>query len=253
MPTPLSPEVAIQLPDFTVKQLGEVITHVQATCETERVKVARALHDDLGGMLVSAVMDLGWIEQHVEPGELTERLRRVRGALAAAIDLKRNLIEDLRPSLLDNFGLFAAYRWHVKATCKREGVGLAERYPLDELDLNDSALAGLFRIMQEMLAVVLAEPMVNHVDVEAVVDEGSLKLQTRHEHQAGEVEDVFLRRPGPMGAMVRRVHALGGQFTLSHAADSTIFAASFPLEALMVASPTSSQPATRMGDLKAAL
>jgi signal transduction histidine kinase len=45
------------------------------------------------------------------PKEVRDRLLRIKKTLETEIDLKRQLTEKLRPSILDNFGLFAALRW----------------------------------------------------------------------------------------------------------------------------------------------
>ena len=217
----------------TVSSLTSVISHLQSSWESERVKLSRSLHDDLGGLLVSAVMDLGWLEQHHAATELGERLGRVRGALAAAIDLKRTMIEALRPSLLDNFGLFAAYRWHVKHSCLQANVACTEHYPEDELDLQPEALAALFRTMQETLAVIFQEAAVVHIDVFVEVEDDVLVLQTGHTHETRETTDVFARLPGPMGAITRRIDSFGGQFSLTRCSTGTTFVVRFPMDRIV--------------------
>jgi signal transduction histidine kinase len=225
-------------PEPTLDALAAVISHLQNARERDRATLARSLHDDLGGLLVSAVMDLGWIEQHLGPDELRERLSRVRGTLAAAIDLKRNLIEDLRPSLLDNFGLFAAFRWHVKHSCKLAGVSCTEHYPVEELNLRPEALAALFRTMQEMLAVIVAEPGVSEIDVTVEIDGAELLLQAEHTHALAEITDVFARFPDQMWALTQRIDALGGRFATQRHAKDTVFFAHFPLERILLTSST---------------
>jgi len=57
----------------------------------------------------SAVMDVAFAEQALPIDDrVRQRLTRVRTTLTDAIDLKRKAIEELRPSILDNFGLFEA-------------------------------------------------------------------------------------------------------------------------------------------------
>ncbi len=92
------------------RELIELSTHLQNVAEREKAVLARELHDELGGLLVGARMDISWAEQHLagdDPG-VKERLRRVQQSLSAGVDLKRRIIEELRPTLLDNVGLFAA-------------------------------------------------------------------------------------------------------------------------------------------------
>jgi len=223
----------IESPPPTSEELTAVIEHLQSSVERERVTLSRALHDDLGGLLVSAVMDVGWIEQHQTTADLRERLSRVRSALAAAIDLKRNLIEDLRPSLLDNFGLFAAYRWHVKHACARAGVTCKERYPAEEIHFRPDALGALFRIMQEMLQVIFTEKSVKEIDVSVETGVDELVLRTDHSHDGLEISDVFQRLPTQMGAITRRINTFGGRFTLQRHDTGTSFSAYFPIQRLV--------------------
>ena len=99
-----------------LREAESLITHLQVTTEADKAKLARKLHDELGGLMVSALMDLGSVQQlqHDINGPARQRLDRVKETLEAAIDLKRRVIEELRPSILDNFGLFAALRWHLR-------------------------------------------------------------------------------------------------------------------------------------------
>ncbi len=217
-----------------VTELSSTVAHLFDVMEQERCTLTRVLHDDLGGLLVSSIMDLGWIEQHVaSTPELRERLKRVRTALAAAVDLKRSIIEDLRPSLLDNFGLFAASRWHVKQSCKRAGLQCTERFPVDELALRPAALAGLFRIMQETLAVILSETSLKSIDVTVSIDADTLVLTTAHAHEVEETTDVYESRPTQMHAIAERVNGLNGCLTIARATAATTIDVSFPVSALL--------------------
>ena len=45
-------------------------------------------------------------------------MRACRSLVDQGIDLKRRIIENLRPSLLDHLGLAAALQWHVEEACK---------------------------------------------------------------------------------------------------------------------------------------
>jgi signal transduction histidine kinase len=127
--------------------------------ERDKAVLARNLHDNTGGLLVAAIMDITWSETHL-PGNATlvrERLVRARAALDAAIDLNRRMIEDLRPTLLDNFGLFAALKWHFAGVCKSANI-LCEHYlPDPSPNFSPAAAIALYRIAQ-----TLTEVMVSH-------------------------------------------------------------------------------------------
>lgn len=79
------------------------------------VPASRELHDALGGLLVAARMDLSWLEERVnsDDPEVRAYFGRIQQALEHGFDIKRRVIENLRPTLLDNLGLFSALRWQV--------------------------------------------------------------------------------------------------------------------------------------------
>ena len=97
-------------------QLSELSSNLQNVQEAEKAKLARDIHDELGSILVSARMDVSWVQRRVEPLDPTaaQKLARASSTLDEGVQIKRRIIEDLRPTLLDNLGLAAALSWHVK-------------------------------------------------------------------------------------------------------------------------------------------
>ena len=109
--------------DAEIQDLSSALQQSQVDAENGHYALARTLHDDLGGLLVGAIMDVGWIaNQPALPENCREKLSRAQGLLKAAIDLKRELIENLRPTLLDNVGLFSTLQWHLKDRCKSAAI-----------------------------------------------------------------------------------------------------------------------------------
>jgi signal transduction histidine kinase len=90
-----------------ISELEALVNYLQETREHEKHLLARQLHDHFGSVLISAKMDIESVSVRLAeaPPELATRLRRAQSALEEAVELKRRLIEDLRPSLLDNLGL----------------------------------------------------------------------------------------------------------------------------------------------------
>jgi len=111
--------------DAQATELTDLARHLQHVQEEERARLSRGLHDELGGILLAARMDVTWMERH-GPGEdasVKQRLARLRNVLDQGIELKRRVVEELRPTLLDTMGLLAALRWQSEETCKRELSG----------------------------------------------------------------------------------------------------------------------------------
>jgi signal transduction histidine kinase len=157
----------------SLSDVSEALQRSQRDTELEKVALVRLLHDDLGGLLVGAIMDIGWIAQqagHSEP--VREKLARASGLLRAAVDLKREVIENLRPTLLDNVGLFSTLRWHLKSTCDAAGVPYSENFSHSEMTLPSELKIAVFRVFQEALKHVLSDGTARELSLDVeVIDE----------------------------------------------------------------------------------
>jgi signal transduction histidine kinase len=194
---------------------SSLIEHIQGVMEHQKALLARALHDELGGLLVGVVMDLAWAEQHLSaPPAVTQKLLRARQTLAAAIDIKRKLIEGLRPTLLDNVGLFAALRWHVQATCKRAGAACIVDVPEVERRFLPNVPIALFRIVQEALAVIVTRKPVGFTEFSVTVERRAVAILIRSETagEPSEEEPDMDTDVHYMAAIQARVASLKGEF-----------------------------------------
>src|SRR5215470_8564005 len=145
-----------RLLDVRTRELSDLSTHLQELAEKEKSELARRLHDELGGLLTAAKMDLSWLQSRVTEQPLhASRLTQLGNVLDEAMDLKRRVVEELRPSLLDHFGLPTALRAHVEHVCRQAELQF-------ELDIDEQTQSmprataiALFRIGQEALANVM--------------------------------------------------------------------------------------------------
>jgi signal transduction histidine kinase len=199
-------------------ELNEVYAHLQTVQEQERSRLARGLHDELGGLLLAARMDVSWVRQHArdaEPHAVAARIDRILDALDQGIDLKRRVIEELRPTLLDNMGLLAAIRWQLDETCARAHVQCACHFPASEPQIAPDTAIALFRVVQEALTNVLKHASARRVDVTLdVVDERVLLAVV--DDGVG-IDAAGSTRPHAHGlnGMKHRISAIGGTLTVS--------------------------------------
>ena len=177
--------------------------------------MVRLLHDDLGGLMVAAAIDIAWAEEHSP--ELSavarEKLKRSRDAVRSAIDLKRQLIEDLRPTLLDNFGLFAALRWHIKHT-RRPGPAFKETYHHPEPKFTSEASTALFRIAQTALSIISEHAIGTGGSLSVTLDNNHVRLHVTDEGPASDAERQGASDSDAFLAMTHRVRALGGKLRM---------------------------------------
>jgi signal transduction histidine kinase len=220
------------------EDLSDLSTHLQSVAEEERSALSRELHDELGGLLVAARMDVSWIEEKVGAGdpELRAHFKRLQDALQEGVDLKRRVVENLRPSLLDNLGLLAALRWQVADSCGRAGLKCTENYPEGELKLIPEAAIAIFRIVQESLTNIIKHAQAQNVEV-AIATQGQALVITVRDDGVGLPDErrEALRSHG-LAAMRHRAIALGGHFRIARLpARGTQIEVRLPLERIAAA------------------
>jgi PAS domain S-box-containing protein len=155
------------------RELRELANHLEAMRETERKRIAREIHDELGSLLVALKLDIGWLARRVE-GPLQDKCHRMGGLVDTAVDAVGRIITDLRPSILDHQGLWAALEWQaqefqraVADECTLElRMFVAAEVPPPEGGL---AIA-VFRIFQELLSNVARHAQARRVSVRIDVD-----------------------------------------------------------------------------------
>jgi protein-histidine pros-kinase len=222
------------------EDLTDLSTHLQAMAEKERSALAHELHDELGGLLVAARMDVSWIEERVGGAypELMGHFRRLQEALQEGVDLKRRVVENLRPTLLDNLGLLPALRWQVADSCGRAGLRCIESYPREELRLIPEASIAIFRIVQESLTNILKHAQASNVEVSIETQAESLVVTVRDDGVGlSDARREALQSHG-LAAMRHRATALGGELRISRlAARGTQVEARLPLARITAAAP----------------
>jgi signal transduction histidine kinase len=150
------------------EELSTLSTHLLRRTEAERSALAKELHDELGGLITAAQMDMSWLSARLSSSldtESREKLDSVMQMLNQAMMLKRRVVEDLRPSLLDHFGLAVALRSHFDEHCARAGIECVSTLPDDGLELDAVTQLSLFRVAQEALANVISRGGAKHVEV----------------------------------------------------------------------------------------
>jgi signal transduction histidine kinase len=213
------------------RELVELSTHLQSVAEREKASLARELHDELGGLLVGARMDISWAEEHLGDGDaaVKQRLSRVQQSLCAGVDLKRRIIEELRPTLLDDVGLFAALRWQLKETCGRAGLKCMESYPNEEPKFTSEAAITLFRVAQEAFTNILKHSSATTVDItlNKVADDVVMQISDNG-------KGIPAGRVGAIGShgvasMRHRVRALDGRLDIrSSSSGGTVLLVQIP-------------------------
>lgn len=199
------------------RELSALSTHLQELSEKEKSQLARNLHDELGGLLTAAKMDLSWLQSRVPDPALQQRLAQLGGVLDEAMDLKRRVVEDLRPSLLDHFGLPTALRAHVDSACAKAGLRADIALPEDGASMPKETAIALFRIIQEGITNVIRHAGAQSVTLRLTMEGDACRFTLSDDGRGFDAADPRFRWSHGIMGMRQRVRALGGQFEIESA------------------------------------
>lgn len=224
--------------DDNTKDIATLSAHLLTVSEREKAALARELHDELGGLLAASHMDLAWVERHLAPLDpaAQQRMKRIHENLNAGIDLKRRIVEELRPTLLDNMGLFSALRWQLKETCAASGLKCSENYPAEEPRFAPDAAIAVFRILQEAITNILKHAGAQAVVVDVAIDSETFTLRIADDGKGIQPERLKAVGSHGLASMRHRITALGGTFNLKcPEAGGTTLTAQLPLSRALAA------------------
>ena len=214
-------------------ELRALTVHLQRVQEDERRTIARELHDELGGTLSAVKMDIlmgrDAANKRGDDKSVT-RMQRAMSAIDGAIQFIRRLIEDLRPTLLDNLGFEAALRSMTEQFSERTGCPCDVSLPEGELNLDSAQSTALYRICQEALTNVMKYAKATRVTI-ALSSDGAQWTLTLADNGVG-IDSTKRTRSMSHGliGMRERLLALDGTFDIRGAAGAgTTLTATFPV------------------------
>ena len=207
--------------DERAAQLSELAANLQTIAEAEKILLARQLHDELGGALVGAKMDLSWLRRRIASTDpdIVARWDRLERALETGIAFKRRMVEQLRPTLLDNLGFYAAARWLIEEACAEAGLKCELDLPLPEPLLTKEVGIALFRILQESLQNIARHAQASRVTIKVRANRPDQTLSLNVTDDGVGISTDRLRTLGShgLGSMHHRMRAVGGQFRVHSA------------------------------------
>jgi two-component system sensor histidine kinase UhpB len=214
-------------------QLAELSAHVETVKEKERTRIAREIHDDLGGNLTAIKMAMALLTRRLPPQEkvLAEKAAYVDQLVDRTIEAVHRISVDLRPSILD-FGIVAAIDWQAKEFEKQLGIPCEFSSSKRDIDLHPDQATALFRIFQEALTNIGKHANATRVVVKLARTNRGVKLEIADNGRGIATTDKLKPKSFGIRGMVERASALGGQLTVNNVSGSgTVVALTIPLSA----------------------
>jgi signal transduction histidine kinase len=195
------------------ENLRALATHLQSVREEERIHIAREIHDELGQALTGLKFELNSFAKHYESDTAAARQDKQQ-ALNVAIDRiinsVRRIASGLRPEVLDEIGLAAAFDWQAREFQRRTGIRCHVNIPARFADPDKDRSTALFRIFQELLTNVARHANATRVNVALAEGEAALALCV--EDNGRGIKETEAQSPRSLGflGLRERVLAFGG-------------------------------------------
>ena len=200
----------------TNDNLRRLAAHAETIKESERKRIAREIHDDLGQNLLALRIEADLLASRTSGRHprLHARARWTLEQIDATIKSVRQIINDLRPHVLD-LGLTAAVDWQIAEFQRRTGIACELVSDGRELHVSDRCATTLFRILQESLTNVSRHARATSVRVELALDEESITM-TVSDNGIG-LNKGGGQKPGSFGlvGIEERVRILGGKCVIT--------------------------------------
>ncbi|MEZ4593194.1 MAG: GAF domain-containing sensor histidine kinase [Chloroflexota bacterium] len=219
---------------------GELLHQVVSAQERERQRIARELHDGTGQTLTALGLGFAAASENVQhnPQLAASQLTQLKTMSTEALQELRNLIQDLRPSLLDDLGLVPALQSQVQLFSERTGVQAEFVLNGRRQRVQPEIETIVFRIAQEAMNNVAKHARASQVTVTIGFVDSLLNLEVRDNGRGFDARHMFEMSNGSrqvwgLLGMQERVALVGGSCVVhSQPGQGTAVQVSIPITAV---------------------
>lgn len=206
--------------------------YINRAYEHERQRISQDLHDSVAQGVYSAIMGVRRISQEkLSPDEVQALTQMIESQLDETLNEIKGMALDIRPSVLDTFGLGAAFKALAKRLEENTGITINVIDSLVQPDLNEDVQNVLYRIGQEAINNVLKHANASEVNLILVGHDHAIQLEVMDDGDGFDVSKHRTFNGHSLGLlnMNERVKALGGIFKIdSTPGQGTTVTARFP-------------------------
>jgi PAS domain S-box-containing protein len=215
--------------DITLRKRAEeslraLSARLRSAREEEGTRIAREIHDELGGALTGLKWDLEKIDRTLNSGsngsripEVHKRIGTMTMLIETTINTVRRIASELRPGMLDDLGLVAAIEWQMQQFEARTGIHCHWTTNASEIEveLSQEKATAVFRILQEILTNVLRHARANNLYIKLSDTKEYFEMEVRDDGQGiTESQRINSRSLGLLG-MKERALLVGGEVNIS--------------------------------------
>jgi len=205
----------LKLSNSKLTEARELSERLRQTLEDERTRIAREIHDQLGQPLTGLKFDVAYIKDRlnadpVDRQQLRDKTVAIMALLDDTLETVRHIASDLRPSSLDDLGLVAALEWQAQTFQTRTSVRCEVVSNVPDIQLDQGAATGLFRMAQEALTNVARHAQATQAWVTLIEEDGLLTLEVRDDGKGFSESDKRVSKSLGLLGLAERARLLGG-------------------------------------------
>ncbi len=197
------------------KKVENLLKKVISVQEDERKRIARGLHDETMQALSALLMKIDMCKMYQEQPPL-ERVQEMKSIVLTILNGVHNLIQNLRPSILDDLGLEASIRWLLDKHLWEKGITYFFNIIGTQGKRFDPHIeTTFFRIIQESIVNIARHADAENVFVIMKVDEDAINLDIEDDGHGFDVRSALKRTEDGRGlgilGMKERAYLLDGR------------------------------------------
>ncbi len=195
------------------EQLRDLASYLQDVREQERTRIAREIHDDFGQSLTILKMDLSWLKKHMiqDQPQVQNKIDAMFKVIDASLQTLHTVSSELRPVILDDFGLESAIEWQAEEFQNRTGVRCRVDSSIADLDLTKEQSTAVFRIFQETLTNIMRHSGAAEVNVRLEKNEDTLMLEVADNGRGISEAEISNSQSFGLLGIRERLYPLNGQ------------------------------------------
>ena len=198
-----------------IRQQSEIsnLTSMLDGQEQERSRIARDLHDGLGGLLSGTKIELSGIRSGLHDNQTTGKLDRSLKQLDDAVDELRRVAHNLMPELLLKYGLREAIREYcIRMSSNKLEVSSEILIDVDRLDTTRQVM--VYRIIQELVNNAMKHAQAKHILIQLAQNEKQIQLIVEDDGQGFDVDRLDARKSAGIHTVRSRLDYLKGNLQL---------------------------------------
>lgn len=211
-------EVEIRMANYK-ESLKNMTTEITLVEEKQRKDIAANIHDHLSQSLVISKMKLTDLEKEFKDSGNEKELRQVIEHISNALENSRKITYDLSPPVLYELGIVETLYWLVEKIEEEHKLKAIFTTNIDYLNLSESKLILLFRVIQELINNTIKHACANKIEITLNKENEGMQLTMTDDGEGFDVKSLNQTRLGNTGfglfAVKERVENLGGNFSIS--------------------------------------